>query len=445
MIAYHSSEYWHQRSARTIVGTESEFSVLALLVRIGKVASASSTHANLRSLDVGAFLTIEKLTGGGSLQARKLADGTVQFYWRFSHDGRTHREPIGPYDPGSPPKKMDATRMGYSTAAARERCRQLAAQHAQRKHSGGLREARVEESAAFVARKAAQAERATRTLARLFEAYVAHLQSQGRRSHADAANIFRNHVALAWPKLAEKPAAEVGANDTLDILRRLIEKDLGRTANKLRAYLHAAYQCAIDVRAVATLPVALRSFEVENNPVARTKRIDGPRGSFLRLRLLTGGQRVQQLIRLRWLDTTADTITIYDGKGRPGRPPRAHVVPLLPKAAAALREFPRIGEFVVSTSDGRLPIEPSTASNWARETVADAVPGFQLKRVRSGVETLLAAQGIGREIRGHLQSHGLTGVQYRHYDGHDYLPEKGKALEVLVAALEPTKRRARRA
>ena len=55
----------------------------------------------------------------------------------------------------------------------------------------------------------------------------------------------------------------------------------------------------------------------------------------------------------------------------------------------------------------------------------------------------LAAHGIGREIRGHLQSHGLTGVQYRRYDGHDYLPEKRKALDVLLAALEPPKRRAR--
>ncbi len=95
------------------------------------------------------------------------------------------------------------------------------------------------------------------------------------------------------------------------------------------------------------------------------------------------------------------------------------MVPLLAKAAAALREFPRGGAFVISTSGGRLPIEPSTASNWAHDTVAEAIPGFQLERVRSGVETLLAANGIGREVRRHLQSHGMTGVQYRHYDGHD--------------------------
>ena len=45
-------------------------------------------------------------------------------------------------------------------------------------------------------------------------------------------------------------------------------------------------------------------------------------------------------------------------------------------------------------------------------------------RIRSGVETLLAANGVSQEVRGHLQSHGLTGVQARHYDGHDYMPEK---------------------
>jgi hypothetical protein len=105
------------------------------------------------------------------------------------------------------------------------------------------------------------------------------------------------------------------------------------------------------------------------------------------------------------------------------------------------RELPRAGEFAISTSGGRLPIEPSTASNWAHETVAEAIPGFQLKRVRSGVETLLASQGVSRETRGHLQSHGLTGVQYRHYDGHDYLPEKRRALELLFDAIEPPKRR----
>jgi hypothetical protein len=47
------------------------------------------------------------------------------------------------------------------------------------------------------------------------------------------------------------------------------------------------------------------------------------------------GLGVQQLIRLRRLDTTADTITFSGGKDCRGRPARTHVVPLLTEAAGA--------------------------------------------------------------------------------------------------------------
>ena len=69
------------------------------------------------------------------------------------------------------------------------------------------------------------------------------------------------------------------------------------------------------------------------------------------------------------------------------------------------------------------PISVRTLAGWAHVLVGEGIDGFQLKRIRSGVETLLAANGVSREVRGHLQSHGLTGVQARHYDGHDYMPE----------------------
>ena len=79
---------------------------------------------------------------------------------------------------------------------------------------------------------------------------------------------------------------------------------------------------------------------------------------------------------------------------------------------------------------------PSTLSKWA-QAVPHKIPDFDLKRVRSGVETLLSSLGIVKDDRGELQSHGLSGVQRRHYDAHDYMPEKRRALEVLFAHLEP--------
>jgi hypothetical protein len=62
-----------------------------------------------------------------------------------------------------------------------------------------------------------------------------------------------------------------------------------------------------------------------------------------------------------------------------------------------------------------------------------------LKRIRSGIETLLAAAGVPRDVRGHLQSHGLTGVQARHYDGHDYMSEKRQALGIVVKTVCATR------
>lgn len=51
------------------------------------------------------------------------------------------------------------------------------------------------------------------------------------------------------------------------------------------------------------------------------------------------------------------------------------------------------------------------------------------------METRLAAEGVHMDVRAQLQSHGLGGVQARHYDRHDYLDEKRAALETLYRLL----------
>ena len=102
----------------------------------------------------------------------------------------------------------------------------------------------------------------------------------------------------------------------------------------------------------------------------------------------------------------------------------------------ALAEFGRDGQFVISTTAGKKAISRRTLAGWAHGIVGTSIDGFQLKRIRSGDETLLAAKGISRKVLGHLQSHGLTGMRARHYDGYDYMPEKHRALEVLRVELE---------
>ena len=106
--------------------------------------------------------------------------------------------------------------------------------------------------------------------------------------------------------------------------------------------------------------------------------------------------------------------------------------PRVKLARADMALLKRDGEFAISTTAGKKAISVRTLAGWAHDVVGDTIEGFQLKRIRSGVETLLAANGVSREVRGHLQSHGLTGVQARHYDGHDCMPEKRQAVEILV-------------
>src|SRR5436309_5143241 len=239
---------------------------------------------------------------------------------RYSLAGKTSREPMGVYDPSAPPKKLQPTPRGYGIAAALEKCRELADVHAQRADTGGLREVKAERRKTFMAQQAVEAAKSTRTLQKLLNTYVAHLKTQGRRSYLDAEQIFKRHVTEAWPQLAEAPVVDLTPDQVLDMLRRLIEAGKGRTANKLRSYLRAAYQCALDVRTLASIPVALKAFAVTFNPAAQTRRspqfdradkrpfskadlrvywqlIDdrpGPEAAALRLHVLCGRQRIEQ-------------------------------------------------------------------------------------------------------------------------------------------------------
>lgn len=53
-----------------------------------------------------------------------------------------------------------------------------------------------------------------------------------------------------------------------------------------------------------------------------------------------------------------------------------------------------------------------------------------LPAIHSRIARLTSAGSLSERSR--LQSHGLTGVQARHYDGHDYMPEQRQAIEILI-------------
>lgn len=163
----------------------------------------------------------------------------------------------------------------------------------------------------------------------------------------------------------------------------------------------------------------------------------GPAGALLRFHLLTGAQRCAQLARLTSRGVGIDAVTLFDAKGRRAKA-RKHVVPLLPEAAQALEEMRgEGGEFAFSLDAGRTGAGYHSVRLRVHEIAeemlaAGEVTGpFTPGELRITVETRLQAAGVSSETRAHLQSHGLGGVQHKHYAKHDFMDEKRSALEIL--------------
>lgn len=409
----------------------------------------------------GKFVTLVKIKPMGALQVRKQSSGVVGFFWRYSLGAASERVSIGLYDSAAAPKSLTATSKGHSFAAAVRAAELLALEHYEHRDEGGRPALLEAKRSAKAAQEEIRLQAARYTLSRLLDDYCDNLQALGRSSHSDARSIFNLHVKEAWPKLAALPAKDVSSDQFADMMRKLIEAGKGRTANKLRAYARAAYQMAKSAKAKPSIPVEFKSYGISVNPVADTepdessnkpnKRplstqelraywvaiegVGGFRGALLRFHLLTGGQRIEQLVNLLTANISNDGILIHDKKGRPGRPARPHLIPLTAAAAAALADCMPVGTFALSTDGGETHVAATTLSEWAVDAAGHLIQGFQAKRIRSGVETILASAKVSQDIRGRLQSHGVAGVQARHYDGHDYVDEKRESLETLYRLL----------
>lgn len=326
-------------------------------------------------------------------------------------------------------------------------------------------------SRATAARRARQAH----TLGDLVDTYAAHLDQHDKRASATDVRSCTRHLG----DLRALAAAEVQPQHLRDVLGELVQADKGRTAAKLRSYLRAAYALALRAEFDPSAPGELREFGVEGNPCDRLPALtqfsrarhralswDELRAVYRALderqalgsvaavavlcSLLLGGQRIQQVLRTRVSDVDltrgSERLVLLDPKGR-RHEPRRHVVPVPAEAVPLLQR--RIAE---AREDGYLfpgrtagtAVHPETVSILGRKVSEELVQRgllrepAQVRDLRRTVETLLAGMGVSRDLRAQLQSHGLGGIQARHYDRHDYLPELREVLRRWAAEVTRT-------
>jgi integrase len=263
------------------------------------------------------------------------------------------------------------------------------------------------------------------------------------------------------------PADELTMPDFRDIIATLTKAEKYREAQKVRAYLRAAYAAAISAHNDATATDELRKFNIQSNPardVAPVKKpksngkpkqtprkalsveelraywkricaLPDPGGAVLRLHLLTGGQRLRQLCRLQAGDVDEMQITLRDAKGRRAEE-REHVVPLIKAAQDALDAI-EANPWLVSFDGGDTPADAWEVSKRVKAVAEKMLEAdetgevFTGKIIRATVETRLTQAGVSPHTLAHLLSHGLGTLQERHYQFYDFEPEKRAALQKL--------------
>jgi integrase len=240
------------------------------------------------------------------------------------------------------------------------------------------------------------------------------------------------------------------------MVRKVREIGHERTAGVLRSYLSAAFNCAQRAPFDSSLPTNLIAFKIDHNPVDaipaipitagnRTLTVD-ELGNYLnnlgnkiedralRLALLTGGQRIAQLLRTKVsdFDKATSVLRMWDGKGR-RQSAREHLLPLGPTAASLVIELITRAELrqsksLFATRNDKVLSFSTPGKRLAEIRTHMGCEHFDLKDIRRTVETMLAAMGITRDVRAQLLSHGISGVQATHYDRHLYIAEKRTTL-----------------
>lgn len=428
----------------------------------------------------GQVLYLDEAGKGGkppALQGFGLRVGTTSkaYFVEKRVDGRTVRHTIGTHGQitADEARRLAAIKLGQMTSGADLNAEKRAARKAREVERAG-----IEAAAGF-------------TVKALCDWYVKHQRGLGKQSATDAAGIFAKYVEPS--EFAAIPAKDLTAKQATAIIRVPQIAGHKRTAAKLRAYLRAAYALAQGAGTNPQAPPALVLFGVEeSNPIAAVAAIKNASGArdvtlnadelgetvrqlrarraashddalaAIELSLMLGGQRLAQVLRINAadVDKEARTVVLLDPKGR-RETARRHVLPLTDAALELIEAIDKVrradwlfGDKDTPAAEGQKArggqTHKDTVARKGAALLADVQaavaarlgdkapkrPKLEARDLRRTAETMLASMGISKDVRAQLLSHGLGGVQGRHYDQHDYMAEKRNALQAWADRLQ---------
>ena len=428
-------------------------------------------HSKITALKKGTLSEALEGKGAGSLIFERRATG-VLVYLSLRREGKQERLKLGNYS--------EKTLIEWRTEAA-EKSLGIRAFPSINAYEDAEKERKR------LTRRAADVEARQGTLAQMLDAYVDDMERRGKSSARAVRGALKLDVLDPFPELSQCKAKEVEPSDIANILRRCLARSVAskgrgvrltkasatngkkRQADKLRSYLQAAFSFGLasdlnPLRAGDAVQYGLKTNPARDVPTieganqantwALTKEelkavvlavedLPDRRRAIAKAMLYLAGQRVEMLCRVTWNDLYDDgehgeVMRLIDLKGGKGTPPREHLLPLTERLREILLPLMTLqdagkapGPFSLR---GKVNITPGTALD-IFSALGDQLASkgetrrFTWRTLRATIETHLASLGVNQERRAWLLSHGRSGVQAKHYDRWNYLPEKRADLD----------------
>lgn len=308
------------------------------------------------------------------------------------------------------------------------------------------------------------------SIKQLIDSYIWKMKADGKRTHADVLRRLEKDVYPVIPPATK--AKDVTPLDIKQILTNMIQRGAVVQSNRVRSYLHAAYQYGLTadldpmnnrqevifgltVNPVSVVPRQASAEKVGENWLSKqdlcrlmesfseAKKVGWMIGQFLKLCVYTGGQRPYELSVSEWQCVNWDEKTLLIiadiSKNK-----REHLIPLTDSALHILSELKQRNtansKYIFPQRGGLKPLRTdsfSQAISYYREQYPD-FPFFIGRDIRRTCKTLMGELGISKELRDRIQNHAFQDVSTKHYDRYSYLPEKRRALEAWEARLAGT-------
>lgn len=387
--------------------------------------------------------------GQGRLGVRVNTSGEKVFVYRYFIGGKAKFIQLGLF----PSLTLDA---------AGERCREFA----------GWMKAGIDPkteidrlSCEQEAREKIEAEKGS--IKQLIDSYIWKMKADGKRTHADVLRRLEKDVYPVIPPTTK--AKDVTPLDIKQILTNMIQRGAVVQSNRVRSYLHAAFQYGLTadldpmnnrqdvIFGLTTNPVSVvpRQASAEKpgenwlklnellqlmDTFTTAKDVGWQMGQFLRFCVFTGGNRPYELSVCEWDHVNWDDKTLLiiadNSKNK-----KEHLIPLTDSLLHILRELKQRNtsgsKFIFPQRDEEKQLRTDSfaqAISYYREQFPD-FPYFVGRDIRRTCKTLMGELGISKELRDRVQNHAFQDVSSKHYDRYTYLPEKRRALEAWEARL----------